>query len=917
LLRLTDDEADAVMAVANGPHSMACTSDDGLIHLFSQNAAADREQSWIDFHRAHAVSCLAMVLGSNPISSYYYTCMFITENLPNTNGLGSGYGTISKDCGYQTKFKGRHLVFDDHTPNPAGPPFAQVVRRRALNNYLIWASISWGMWIRMQKRPELFPHFKFTTTHPDDIAYGKPLTEIQKVASTILARANSFLSMLTTDKSLSRSGVDVDLYLTMCMFYTGLQMSQSVEVFNMFNRDDATCVQRQARCMEKLSEVWTQAENDGAQYRAHYMSSQSFAIEIVSRFRNGLQYRGLHTIELPDKTAVQTMYEYSAPDTPEGEVDTDNSDDMKLNRVIKLMLNKLEALEINSHIPVLVRFYKWIHSNFAYRIHRSEKDILVKDALIKIDDITQRKYGESLMHAFVKSWNIVAEKKGELNLCPTARRAGEGVIPRFAADDLLLSSILTIADDTSTGNYIINLLNDLMKDQNDLLLSSDLWNKVLKADGEFTLNKGNIVARNNAPDFHLMHLPLSASALTPSLICIENINELYERMGCLAIRAPTLQNDGVNDTEVISFDNRAAAIFLISMLVSGRPTLTLKPLLQSFRFIPDNSLRRAAMDINTVHNESKGGEIIEEVLEIPIEASAAVFDPCLRVAQQLEQLKQAVSFVPGDRPLEVMVLTRKLSDESSTRQCLESISHACDSILARIQACAFGSSDEMETEDNGTNEHKRSDNEDASSHSPGKHLESVKLTTSVKDIWQPTESKMFNKIISNLKIKYLIIFAEECCRIYSEMEYRFVDMQAGLKIELREDLSNAIQQSLEKILESFGEELTSALTSMRRFTDHLLSQQVISELAANSENLEFSVIKSITSSLSQLDDRWGNFCELFRQCKIGNTVSLLRLLFRFCTRAAAKSTSMENAVSSGRIVKGSQYIEEVCSINAY
>ncbi len=73
---------------------------------------------WFYFNRGHAVSCLAMVLGNiQSVSNYYYTCVFQTEDLPLTHELGSGNGTISRDCGYQITFNGSKLVFDDKAEN--------------------------------------------------------------------------------------------------------------------------------------------------------------------------------------------------------------------------------------------------------------------------------------------------------------------------------------------------------------------------------------------------------------------------------------------------------------------------------------------------------------------------------------------------------------------------------------------------------------------------------------------------------------------------------------------------------------------------------------------------------------------------------------------------------------------------------
>ncbi len=122
------------------------------------------------------------------------------------------------------------------------------------------------MWVRLSRDANLMPHLANITTYLDNINLG-PLSSFQKVASAILSRANRFLTMLSTDVALKSAGVDVDQYLTLCMFSTSLELSSSTEEFNMFCRSSRTCVTRQTRCMVLLSQIWTKEEGDGALYR--------------------------------------------------------------------------------------------------------------------------------------------------------------------------------------------------------------------------------------------------------------------------------------------------------------------------------------------------------------------------------------------------------------------------------------------------------------------------------------------------------------------------------------------------------------------------------------------------------------------------------------------------------------------------
>jgi hypothetical protein len=144
LLNITAVEAQAYDQIASGPCEDALTADDGIKYLFSADSMRDKGV-WMVSRRNCAVNAMALILGSPPEKSYYYTVCF-ENRVMQSHGLGSGYGLYSKDCGYQVELDS----FRDLGTQKV-VAFRNIRRYRALNNYVVWIAYAWGHWIRDDK----------------------------------------------------------------------------------------------------------------------------------------------------------------------------------------------------------------------------------------------------------------------------------------------------------------------------------------------------------------------------------------------------------------------------------------------------------------------------------------------------------------------------------------------------------------------------------------------------------------------------------------------------------------------------------------------------------------------------------------------------------------------------------------------
>ena len=144
LLNITAVEAQAYDRIASGPCEEALTADDGIKYLFSADSVRDRG-AWMVSRRNCAVNAMALILGSPPEKSYYYTVCF-DNRVMQSHGLGSGYGMYSKDCGYQVELDSFRDIGTQKVV-----AFRNIRRYRALNNYVVWIAYAWGHWIRDDK----------------------------------------------------------------------------------------------------------------------------------------------------------------------------------------------------------------------------------------------------------------------------------------------------------------------------------------------------------------------------------------------------------------------------------------------------------------------------------------------------------------------------------------------------------------------------------------------------------------------------------------------------------------------------------------------------------------------------------------------------------------------------------------------
>jgi hypothetical protein len=649
-MNLTDDEQETLKRIAQGPHDEECSVHDGLTYYFSRPGCDDPKHAAI---RAYAVNALSLIFGSKKTACYYYQCCFATERMEDTMGLGGGYGRIAKDCGYQTKFSDGVLTFDDYAPNPAGAKFGEIVSLRAFNNYLVWIAYAWGAWVRMDKSRAMFEAYSWTTTYPEDYR-GAGLTLKQQILATIFARSHNFIYILSEDPRLGQAGVSPELYITLCTYHTALKLAECNHQFGFFekvNHDDA--LSRQRNCMTYLARIWNRAEASAAAVRERYLETNILKVQTMSAFKVAFSGTAAYISRIPDKAAVDAVINVplSADADPHLE---------KCRKIASRILADIDSLSLNLHLPLIVHFYKWMHKHLAYRVSESEKFMKISDAINRIEDPELRTYGLSLLQRFLRAWNTVVEQAGELaGLCPTATEHGESVLPPLD-EDVILSRVLSTGEIDDEDN-IIRLIGNQINVQNKLINDEDIKD-VLSPDSARTLNSSSILAKVLSQDFHVLNIsPTMRPQPCGVLVGVVDTLDIYRQMVSAASR-PSLEIDS------LSFDLRAAALFLLRMLVSGKPVLTLEPRPAYFSFIRD--IPPASSQASDI------GASATTVL--------STFDPVARVTQLTVELRRLMSFPVDDLPpsVEVSTLTRKIRDEATAFRSLAIVASLAEGALA-------------------------------------------------------------------------------------------------------------------------------------------------------------------------------------------------------------------------------------------
>ena len=869
-LDLVEDEVSCIRCVAQGPHTHPCNSDDGLMYYFSKAICTDTVNA---MYRAAAVNSLSFFLGSRKNACYYYQCCFATERMDSSMGLGSGYGRISKDCGYQTIFRNGSLTFDDHAENPAGPKFQEVAHLRAMNNYLVWIAYAWGAWVRMDKSTTMFNAYSWTTTYPEDYAVGRrgvpPPTLKQQIVSTIIARANSFISILSTDRRLAQAGVDVELYMTLCTYDTALYLSECPLEYSFFdkaNHEDA--LSRQRDCMALLCRLWTASQSNAGDIRDAYLQSTKAKLESITHFRMAYSKTAAYISNIPDRAAVDPVIRVPIEGNPVAE---------RHRKIVVHILDKLDRLNINLHLPLIVHFYKWMNRHLAYRVCDSERDLTIRDAVARIEDPELRVYGHKLLQRFVRAWNTMVEEIGELSeVCPTAQRAGEAQLPHFD-EEVSLSRVLTtrVIDDEDS---IMRLLQNQILVQNTLLEHADIA-AALSPDSNDTLNSLTMLSTPTLSKFHILSVPPTLKPESCSaIIGVESTLDVYHQMVCTASR-PCAEIDA------LSFDMRSAAVFLLRSIVSGKPILSLDPKPPPFNFILDTTPVSTDSTADT-HRPS-------------IPPRMNTFDPVTRVSQWTKELRKILFFAVDTLPLSVEVasLTRQIRDESTAFRCLAVIASLAEEILA----CCINLRGE------GT--------QDLHQISPVLCSMLGNTVQSVLGGFHYNSGGAIRGII-NLNVRNFIIYAEAVCRIQSKREYMFSSLQAKhTMLPLNEDLDRALSSSLENMLSASNcTFLNAILKHVREVMQAVTTPSVRPVLMETSQGTllcevpglheVFSATETsaavtmdrdgaeVAAQAGHLQASWRMFISVLGAIPISGTIQLLRALATFCSKAAAKLTTI-------------------------
>jgi len=856
-LSLTGDEQSILRCIAQGPHDILCSTHDGLMFYFSRGECQDKVSA---MHRTAAVNTMAMILGSRRNACYYYNCCFHTEDMHSSQGLGSGWGRISKDCGYQTTFRKGVLSFDDHAPNPAGAKFGEIVSMRAINNYFIWIAFAWGAWVRMDRSPRLTDAYTWTTTYPDDYAPGCPdVTDKQRILGTIYARAYSFLSILQSDPRLNRIGVDFELYISLCSYHTALKLSTCTDQYGYFsnsNLEDAT--NRQKKCMKYLSRIWNDAEKSVPGVRKEYLQNNVAKVESIIAFKRGWSNAVDGITSLPDKAAIDAKLVLEVPSDGEDLHNIQN----RCRLFIASVLGKLDRLNLNLHLPIIVHFYKWVHKNLSYRVCTTEQYIPINTAIDKIDDAELRRYGHTLFNNFLVSWNYLVQTMGELNgVCPTAAAAGEAELPPLQHDSLLCRILSTGEPDAE--DVIMRLMKNQIGPQNELL-DLDEAKELLSTSSPCSINPNCTLVSTKAGKFHLLTLPPSSSTQKcPFLAGVEDVNVLYNQIASVATRPLGYRESSGNETSGFCFDYRAAAVFLIRLLISGKPSLVLHPRPAYFTFIPDVQ-DRASQPIDSNSIETCG-----------------LFDPVCRVLQLTRDLRKEFKFHEHkiSSSVEITALLRQIRDESTSFQYVSMVSTICEEIIASLHMGA--------NEEDGA--HRRRD---------------ICLNMPVRSLLSSSLPGGTIRAVAQLSVRSTILFAESVCRVHTNREYMFSSMQhKHMMAPLSPNVESVLRNNMDNLLSvSLGTALNGVLQKVQELIELLTSASTRHTLLENQQHVLLNSIPELRNILTgnsgiadSVQYEWAIFISEVETVRVENVVAFLRILSEFCSKATAKLTSKPQA----------------------
>jgi hypothetical protein len=384
-----------------------------------------------------------------------------------------------------------------------------------------------------------------------------------------------------------------------------------------------------------------------------------------------------------------------------------------------------------------------------------------------------------------------------------------------------------------------------------------------------------------------------------SLIGVENSLDIYQQMVSVATR-PCAELDS------LSFDLRSAAVFLLRMLVSGKPVLTMDPRPSYFKFIRDT--RPAGAD-------AAGGQGSGE---------STAFDPVQRVSQLAQELRRLLHF---PRPLEeepvsveVATVARQIRDEASAFRYLSVISTLAEEILAVCIDLRVDAADAASPLLNASVQYALG----------GSHVNAV---GTVRDI-------------GNMSLRSFIIYAEVVCRIQSKREYLYIALQANhTMLPLDPQLEAGLAMVQSQILATGSHTaLNHILKLVREIIEVMTGSAVRPVLMESSQGTLLCDIPALSDVFTSIGPRavaaierdadvssddshipmmhhhhhsapgqasgpqtspllqaWSNFLNILCAIPVSMTISFLRSLTAFCAKAAAQLTTTPSKSSMREI----------------
>ena len=448
-LKIADGDRKAYQILTSG--GVSGVENDDLLWFFC-NDDPKRPKNYDMTPRHLMANVLIFTLGCPPSSNHFYTRIFTPELLSSgVRGPGSTFSN-EQDCGYYLSDNGELEVRDNRYANIFGGSRLY----RLTFNMLTWSAICLALLVDPGRNVRPIGNVCFHGSyrqHDEVLRLKAYLTDEQALKQYVMQRPNMYLHYLELESNLLELNIQAPLFVAQVLYRVWTDLVSSIgtpqgAVYKGTYASDTETLSYENRIKERAFDGVMKDHAILRQPYEDFLNNDVLLAQIIRRRDLLTEFNRRSLRILSHDTFVQKASALEVGSHP----NLQKFKEHKRFRGIK-------------HLPLLVRFYHWIHDELGFIVSRDEvMGITLRECVSRIASNDGRLSGERLLVDMKGRWNEVLSNHPNYQVCKVARANNEDSIPQFT-DDFKLATVISFGEDAVEFDHLFRLIKDICDQQ--------------------------------------------------------------------------------------------------------------------------------------------------------------------------------------------------------------------------------------------------------------------------------------------------------------------------------------------------------------------------------------------------------------------------------------------------------------------